>query len=272
MHQATHSGFRPKGPGGLEAQIDHPPYRTLDLARADGELARLQGHIAHAMRVGLHIAQGTRDGLVSPRRGQRAQLFHHHLDPVRLVPERMPQPLVQRLALGLGQVTVRGNRLVEILAGVVESSTSTSLAAGISARRVRRSVRSQIHSAPSAINSTTVGMRRPQQPQIADHQGPRRLGIPDEGIIERQTQPLRLPLSSRMSMTSTRGSRHGVENPWRPLAVLRPRWVRRRRTRPPSRLTRTRLPARGPSQGTGTWRAASTPHHAGGCWPKPARY
>src|SRR5712664_314935 len=63
MHQATHSGFRPKEPRGLAAQIDHPPYRTLDLARADGELARLQGHIAHAMRVGLYIAQGPRDGL-----------------------------------------------------------------------------------------------------------------------------------------------------------------------------------------------------------------
>src|SRR2546426_12366562 len=61
-----------------------------------------------------------------------------------------------------------------------------------------------------------------------------------------------------MSITSSRGSRHGVENPWRPLAVLRPRWVRRRRTRPPSRLTRTRLPAKGPSLGTGTRRAAAS--------------
>src|SRR6266566_3474859 len=34
--------------------------------------------------------------------------------------EGMPQPLGQRLALGLGQATVRGNRLGEILAGVVE--------------------------------------------------------------------------------------------------------------------------------------------------------
>jgi len=47
-------------------------------------------------------------------------------------------------------------------------------------------------------------------------------------------------------MTSTRGSRHGVENPCRPLAVLRPRWVAAEAYRPPSRLTRTRLPARGP--------------------------
>src|SRR5438477_126087 len=45
MHQATDGRFRPKGPRGLEAKIDHPPHRTLDLARADGELARLQGHI-----------------------------------------------------------------------------------------------------------------------------------------------------------------------------------------------------------------------------------
>jgi len=37
-------------------------------------------------------------------------------------------------------------------------------------------------------------MRRPQQPQIADHQGPRRLGVPNEGIIERQAQTRRLPL------------------------------------------------------------------------------
>src|SRR5207249_2542054 len=70
MHQATDGGFPPKCPGGLEAQIDHPPHRTLDLARPDREFARLQGHIAHAMRMSLHIAHGTRDGLAPLPRGQ----------------------------------------------------------------------------------------------------------------------------------------------------------------------------------------------------------
>src|SRR5262245_6042064 len=48
-HQATHGGFRPKCAGGFEAQIDHPSHGTLALARTDGELARLQHHIPHAM-------------------------------------------------------------------------------------------------------------------------------------------------------------------------------------------------------------------------------
>src|SRR2546426_6133178 len=61
-----------------------------------------------------------------------------------------------------------------------------------------------------------------------------------------------------MSIPSTRGSRHGVEKPWRPLAVLRPRRRRRVRTRPPSRLTRTGLPAKGPLGGTGRLRAAAS--------------
>ena len=120
MHQTTDRCFGPKRPWCLEAQINHPPHRTLDLARADGELARLQCHIAHAMRVCLYIAQGTRDVFAPLRCGQRAQRLYHHFDPICLVPECMPQPLIQRLALGLGQATVRGKRLVEILAGVVE--------------------------------------------------------------------------------------------------------------------------------------------------------
>src|SRR5207245_6366459 len=47
---------------------------------------------------------------------------------------------------------------------------------------------------PTRDTPTPPGMRRPQQPQRADHQGPRRLGVPNEGIIERQAQTLRLPL------------------------------------------------------------------------------
>ncbi len=94
MHQTTDRRFRPERPWGLEAQIDHPPYGTLDLARADGEFARLQSHIAHAMRVGLQVAQGPRDGLAPMRRGQCSQRLLHHLNPVGLVPQRMPQALV----------------------------------------------------------------------------------------------------------------------------------------------------------------------------------
>src|SRR6266571_4007925 len=36
--------------------------------------------------------------------------------------------------------------------------------------------------------------RRTEEPQIADHQRPDRLGIPNEDIIERQTQAIGLPV------------------------------------------------------------------------------
>ena len=69
-------------------------FADLNLARPDGKLARLQRHIAHAMRMGLHIVHGTRDGLAPTCRGQRAQRLLHHLNPIGLVPQRMPQALV----------------------------------------------------------------------------------------------------------------------------------------------------------------------------------
>src|SRR6266704_2437883 len=51
-------------------------------------------------------------------------------------------------------------------------------------------------------------------------------------------------------MTSSRGSFQGVVKRWRPALGLRPRLDTRVRTRPPSVLTRTRLPESGPCVGT----------------------
>ena len=56
MHQTTDRRFCPERPWGFEAQIDHSSYGTLDLARADGELARLQGHIAEFIPIKLSVA------------------------------------------------------------------------------------------------------------------------------------------------------------------------------------------------------------------------
>ena len=52
-------------------------------------------------------------------------------------------------------------------------------------------------------------------------------------------------------MTMTRGSRQGVSKRCRPEAVLRPGQHWRVRIRPPSKLTRTRWPFNGPSEGIG---------------------
>jgi len=59
-------------------------------------------------------------------------------------------------------------------------------------------------------------------------------------------------------MTRSRGSCQGVVKRWRPALVLRPRLDTRVRTRPPSVLTRTRLPASGPCVGTATCMAAAS--------------
>src|SRR4029453_3357872 len=65
-------------------------------------------------------AQGPRDGLAPMGRGQCAQPPLDHFNPVCLVPQRLPQALVQGLALCLGHGAARGEGLGEIVTGVIE--------------------------------------------------------------------------------------------------------------------------------------------------------
>jgi len=118
MHEATDGGCCPKCPRRLAAQIDHPPYRTLDLTSSDRELTPLPGHIPQTMRMRLDRAQGPWDGLAPMGRGPGAPRLLPHLHPVCLGPQRMPQALLQRGALGLGHGAARGAGLGERLPGV----------------------------------------------------------------------------------------------------------------------------------------------------------
>jgi len=103
----------------------------------------------------LHRAEGTRDGLVPTRRGQRAQRLLYHLTPLWLVPQACRKRLdsAWRCALGM----VRPVAMVSERYGLAweTSRTSSNVVAGISASVGRRSTRFHIHAAPSAIYSTT---------------------------------------------------------------------------------------------------------------------
>src|SRR5262249_47777757 len=97
-----------------------------------------------------------------------------------------------------------------------------------------------------------------EQAQITNQERPDRLSVPNKHIIERQTQAIGLAL-----LVEDVDHQHAWLPPGGRKAVaargrLRPRCVRRVRTRPPSRLTRTRGPASGPAEGTGRRRAASS--------------
>src|SRR5215471_19157235 len=146
------------------------------------------------MGMGLQGAQGTCDGLVLACRGQRAQRLLHHFYAIRLAPERLPQALVERVALSFGHVVARGEGLREILTGVVEVQDLHQLCSGDFSQTAQalHPMLQPFGSISDKLHHVRIG--GPEQSQIANEQRPNRLGVPKEHIIERQTQAIRLSL------------------------------------------------------------------------------
>src|SRR6266700_2778171 len=117
-----------------------------------------------------------------------------HLNPVCLVPQRMPQALVERVALGLGHGVARGNGLGEILTGMGESQDLHSLGSGNLGQRAQALNPMPHPFGPIGDTLHHLRIGRTKEPHIADQQGPDGLGVPHEDIVERQPQAIGLAL------------------------------------------------------------------------------